>query len=235
MTAGEILARLEPLGAESYRKVLRNHGVRDPVYGVKVSDLKVILKATGTDYRLALGLYDTGVYDAMYLAGLMADDARMTRANLKSWVGRAYCPPLSEVTVPWVAASGRYGWDLGREWLDAGAEGTAAAGWCTLGSFVSITADDALDLPALDALLTRVRDTLPAQPDRVRSAMNGFVIGVGCYVAALTAKAVETAVAVGPVTIDAGNTACKVPSAAETIAKVNARGTLGTKRKTAKC
>ncbi len=65
MTADEILARLEPLGAASYRKVLRDHGVCDPVYGVKISELKVILKETGTDYRLALDLYDTGVYDAM--------------------------------------------------------------------------------------------------------------------------------------------------------------------------
>ncbi len=68
-------------------------------------------------------------------------------------------------------------------------------------------------------------------------AVNSILVihPAGCYVTGPTAKAVETAVAVGPVTIDVGNTACKVPSAADQIAKVTARGTLGTKRKTAKC
>ena len=61
--------------------------------------------------------------------------------------------------------------------------------------------------------------------------MNSILVihPAGCYVAALTATAV------GPVMIDVGNTACKVPSAVEASAEVKARGTLGTKRKTAKC
>lgn len=235
MTAVEILQRLEPLGTEPYRKVLRRHGVKDPVYGVKLSDVKQILKETGTDYKLAIDLYATGVYDAMYLAGLMADDAKMTRVDLRRWVRQAYCPPLSESTVPWVAAMGRYGWDLGREWLVAPAEGTAAAGWMTLACLVGVTPDAKLDLPALEALLDCIPGTIADQPDRVRYAMNGFVIAVGCAVAPLTAKAVETAAALGTVTVDAGDTACKVPSAAAAIAKVQARGAVGKKRKTAKC
>jgi 3-methyladenine DNA glycosylase AlkD len=79
MTAKEILSELKSLGSASIRKVLLNHGIREPVYGVKVSDLQVIRKRIKKDYQLALDLYGTGVYDAMYLAGLIADDARMTR------------------------------------------------------------------------------------------------------------------------------------------------------------
>ena len=36
----------------------------------------VFQKRIKMDYQLALDLYETGNYDAMYLAGLIADDAR---------------------------------------------------------------------------------------------------------------------------------------------------------------
>ena len=40
---------------------------------------------------------------------------------------------------------------------------------------------------------------------------------------------------VGAVTVDVGDTACKVPDAATYIKKVGARGSIGKKRKTVKC
>ena len=63
----------------------------------------------------------------------------------------------------------------------------------------------------------------------------GFVISLGSYVRDLTDLAVETAGRIGRVTVDMGNTACKVPSAAEYIEKVRKRGSIGKKRKTARC
>ena len=65
--------------------------------------------------------------------------------------------------------------------------------------------------------------------------MNGFVIAVGCYVKPLTDRAIATGAKLGTVKVDMGGTACKVPSVAESIQKIRARGTLGKKRKSAKC
>ena len=84
MTAKEIVEELRTLGAESIKKVLRNHGVQEPFFGVKIGDMKKIQKRIKKDYQLALDLYDTGNYDAMYLAGLVADDARMTKKRSQS-------------------------------------------------------------------------------------------------------------------------------------------------------
>lgn len=235
MTAADIIDELRPLGAESYKKVMRNHGVPEPFFGVKIEHLKKIQKRIKADYQLALDLYDTGIYDAMYLAGLIADDAKMTKKDLRHWLKTATCGALCEYTVPWVAAGGKHGWALALEWIDAKSENAAAAGWSTLSSIVSITADDDLDLPELIKLLKRVQKTIHSQPDRARYAMNCFVIAVGCYVPALTDMAIQTAAAVGPVTVDMGATACKVPDAAAYIRMVQARGTLGKKRKSAKC
>src|SRR5882724_10287276 len=133
MTAKEILAELKPLGSDGYKRVIFNHGVKEPCFGVKISELQKIAKRVKVDYQLALDLYDTGNYDAMYLAGLIADDARMTKKDLTRWVAQAYCKPLTGATVPWVAAGSPHGWEIALEWIDSKTSTTVAAGWATLG------------------------------------------------------------------------------------------------------
>src|SRR5260370_31423367 len=118
MNATAIVDELKPLGKESYKKVLLNHGVKEPFFGVKIEDLKKIQKRIKKDYQLALDLYDTGISDAMYFAGLIADDGKMTKKDLQRWVEKAYFPLMSECTVPWVAAEGRYGLELAFKWIE---------------------------------------------------------------------------------------------------------------------
>jgi 3-methyladenine DNA glycosylase AlkD len=235
MTAEEIVEQLRLLGKDTYKKVLLNHGVKEPVFGVKIEDLKKIQKRAKKDYQLALDLYETGIYDAMYLAGLVADDPKMKKEDLREWAEKANCAMLSEYTVPWVAAESQHGRELALEWIESRQESVAAAGWATLSGLVAIKDDAELDLAELKRLLQRVQKTIHQQPDRVRYVMNSFVISVGSYVQSLTDIALATATKIGPVSVDVGGTACKVPSAPEYIRKVRERGSIGKKRKTTKC
>lgn len=235
MTANDILEEIRPLGSESYKRVMRNHGVAEPFFGVKIGDLQKIVRRIKKNHPLALALYETGNYDAMYLAGLIADDAQMTKPDLRRWVNAAYCPGLYGTTVPWVAAGSLHGWALGSEWIHSKTARIAAAGWATLASLVSVKDDDQLDVPALGQLLQHVQKTIHEAPDRVRYQMNAFVIAAGCYVPPLTDGAIQAAEKIGSVTVDMGNTACRVPFAPDSIRKVQQRGTIGKKRQTAKC
>jgi 3-methyladenine DNA glycosylase AlkD len=235
MTPAEIVAELKPLGKEGYKRVLLNHGVQEPCFGVKIEDLKKIQKRIKKDYQLALSLYDTGVYDAMYLAGLIADDLRMTKGDLQRWIAKANCAMLSEYTVPWVAAESKHGRELALAWIESKQEAVSAAGWATLSNLVAIKDDAELDLAQLKQLLLRVQKTIHQQPNRVRYVMNAFVIAIGNYVQALTDVALQTAEKVGEVSVDMNGTACKVPYAPKYIQKIQERGTIGKKRKTAKC
>lgn len=234
-TAKEILNELRPLGSDGYKRILFNHGVKEPCFGVKVSDLKVIQKRIKKDYRLALDLYDTGNYDAMYLAGLIADDARMTREDLNRWVKRTNGGGTTGATVPWVAAGSPHGWELANEWIDSADPAIAAAGWSTLSSILSITPDDQLDIPVLKKLLKRVEREIKSAHDQVRYAMNGFVIALGGYVAPLTDLAIETGEKIGAVKAHLGNNACETPFSPDYIRKMQTRGNIGKKRKSAKC
>ncbi len=224
MTAKEIVDELRTLGAESIKKVLRNHGVQEPFFGVKIGDMKKIQKRIKKNYQLALDLYDTGNYDAMYLAGLVADDAKMTKKDLNHWVKMANGGALASATVPWVAAGSNHGYEIALEWIESEKENVAVAGWATLSSLVAMKDDADLDQAGLKRLLERVEKTIHQQPDYVRKAMNGFLIALGTYVEGLSDLAVQAATKIGQVSVDMGNTACKVPDALEYINKAKVEG-----------
>jgi hypothetical protein len=160
-TAKDVVKELNKLGSEGYRSVLRRHGAKDPLFGVKISELKKIQKRIKCDHQLALELYAAGIYDAMYLAGLIVDDHQMSKSDLQRWVEQANCAAISESTVACAAA----------------------AGWATLNCVIALTA----------------------------------------------------AKRIGTITLDMGDTACKVPSAVEHINKAKLRSAIGKKRKTVKC
>jgi hypothetical protein len=236
MTAKEILEEMKPQGRESYKRVLiNNHGVKEPCFGVAIGELKKFQKRIKQDYRLALDLYDTGNYDAMYLAGLIADDARMTKQDLQRWADKAYAGCLSGTTVPSVAAGGPHGRAMALKWIESPKPLVASAGWATWSSLVSVKPDAELDLPELKRLLQRVQKEIHPAPDAVRYHMNNFVIAVGCFVAPLTELALEVATRIGPVSADLGNNSCQIPFAPDYIRKVQQRGSIGKKRKSAKC
>ena len=230
-----IVEELRGLGKQSYKNVIMKHGVREPVFGTSIEEMKKIVKREGKDYNLALELYDTGIYDAQYLAGLIADDMRMTKDDLQKWVKSANCGAIGEFAVAWVASESAHGWELGLEWIESQDEDIASAGWSTLGSLVGIKPDSELDIPALEKLVERVESTIHQQPNRVRYTMNSFVIAVGTYVPALTERVKRAGEKIGVVMVDMGKTACKVPGIVDYVGKVEARGAIGKKRKTAKC
>ena len=235
MTTQEVMQELEKYGNENTTRIFRKHGANIPLFGVKVGDMKKIQKKIKKDHELSLSLYDTGNGDAMYFAGLIADESKITKRDLKKWVRNANWYMISEYTVAWIAAESRYGWELALEWIESDKDHISAAGWSTLGSLMSIMEDDDLDVKHLSKLLTRVGRDIHKAPNRTRYTMNNFVIAAGGYVHALTKRAKEIADKIGKVQCDMGETACKVPLAGEYIAKIEKAGRIGKKRKMARC
>lgn len=235
MTLNDIMQQLQQFGNENTKKVLVKHGAHEPFYGVKVEDLKKIQKKIKSDYPLSLELFNTGNSDAMYLAGLIADPAKMTRDDLNHWVEKAYWYMLSEFTVAWVASESRYGLELALKWIDSDKENIASAGWSTLASIASIKNDNEIDKKLYNQLLERISGTLHTEKNFVRRSMNNFVITVGGYCSHLSADAIYIASKIGKVKVDMGGTACKIPDATMYIQKMHARKMLGKKRKSARC
>lgn len=233
MDLSEVLKELASYGDERTKNTLLKHGAKEPFFGVKVSDLKKILKKTKKNHELSLELYETGNSDAMYLAGLMADEKQISKNELNHWVDGAYWYYLSEYAVPWVAAETNYGFELGLEWIRSHEETKASAGWSTLSNYASI--NESLDIETYGSLLNEVLENIDTAPNRVKYTMNGFVIAIGTYVPELNEKAKEIAKKIGKVNVYVGETSCKVPLAIDYIKKVEAKNSIGKKRKKARC
>jgi 3-methyladenine DNA glycosylase AlkD len=234
MTAEEIVAELKKLGTAQTKKTWMTHGAQEPCFGVKIGDMKKIQKRIKMDYRLALALYDTGIADAMYLAGLIADDAKMTKKDLQKWIETANSPWVAEFSVPWVASASPHGREMALKWIESSDEVIAAAGWQTYSSLVAIKEDQDLDLAEIKSFLKRVAKSIHEQPDRVKYVMNSFVIAVACHVKPLHKLALDTATRIGKVDVELIGD-CKIPFAPDHIKKFEARSEIGKKRKSPKC
>lgn len=235
MTLDETMQALEAKASATTKNTLLRHGAKEPLFGVRIGDMKPIVKQIKADQELALQLYATGNSDAMYLAGLVADGRKMTRAQVERWAEGATWHMISGTIVPWVAAEHPEGMDMALQWIESPKETLAVAGWGTLCNLVTTTPDEKLPVRQLEALLKRIVKTPKSSPDNVRYAMNNFVICCGTYVAPLADKAVETARKLGKVEVDVGDTACQVPDAESYILKSRRGAPIAPKRKTTRC
>ena len=232
-----IMASLKSKGSEKTRKIYARHGMApERVFGVSVADLKVIAKSIKGRQELACHLYANGTMDAMYLAGMIADGSKMTRAQLNAWAENAAgLQMISEYTVPWVAVEHPEAREVALAWMKSGREHVATSGWCTYAGIVALQPDDKLDLAEIEKLLGTIAKEIHDAPNRVRYTMNGFAIAVGSYVKSLTPQAKKVARQIGAVQVEMGDTACKVPLALASIEKAEAAGRAGQKRKTIRC
>lgn len=235
MNIQEIMNKLAELSSEQTKKTFMNHGASGNLYGVKIGDLKKLVKHVKKDHELALALYDTGNFDAMYLAGLSIDPKLLTKETLQKWVGNADWYMLAEYTVAGVAAESQYALELAREWMESEEDMIAVAGWSTYANYLSITPDEKLDLEEIRVLLQKAKTTIHQEKNRVRYCINGFVISVGAYIMDLHDEAMKVAETIGKVQVNMGNTACKVPLAVSYIEKIASRNKIGVKRKTCIC
>jgi 3-methyladenine DNA glycosylase AlkD len=236
MTSKEVLAELKKAGSEQVKKIFLKHGAKEPFWGVKVEDMKKIQKKIKENkQKVAYELFESGVSDAQYLAALVADGSQMTVKELQHWVENAAWSQVSEYSVPWVASENKEGFTLALKWIDSKKESIASSGWCAMSAIISVWPDEDLDIKALMKLLSRVEKEIHKAPNRVKYCMNGFVIAVGCYVESLSVNAFATARKIGEVYVDMGGTSCQVPFAPMYIQKVVDKGSLGKKKKMAKC
>src|ERR1700709_553151 len=103
-TVATILADLRSRATEQTRRTYIRHGhPADQTLGVSSADMKLIAKTIKKQQALACELYDTGIFEARYLAGRVADGAQLTTKQLHKWAAAAAnMPMVSEFTIPWV-------------------------------------------------------------------------------------------------------------------------------------
>jgi 3-methyladenine DNA glycosylase AlkD len=235
MTLDDVMHELAAKASAATKKTYQRHGAPEPLFGVRIGDLKPLQKKLKGQQDLAIELYATKNSDAMYLAGLIADGSKMSRKQLDKWAAGATWHMIAGCTVAWVAAEHPQAVEIACKWIDSPREMTATAGWATLAAVAATVPDTDLPLEVFRQLLDRAAMTLKTAPNRVRYAMNNFIISCGTYVAPLGEQAIATARCIGVVEVDMGKTDCQVPDAESYILKSRRGAPVAPKRKTVRC
>ena len=179
MTLAEVMTQLEAFSNPSTKKVLMRHGAKEPFFGVKVADLKKIIKKIKKDHDLALALYDTGNSDAMYLAALISDESKMSKAEIQKWAEEAYWYYLSEYSIAWVAAESPYAEELANEWIASDYLNLITSGWATWSNILILRPDEEIDLARIRALMKLAEQDIHVGENRINYVKNGFILAAG--------------------------------------------------------
>ena len=232
-----IMRELESLGTAQTRKTYMNHGGKEPIFGVTAGDMNKLIKKhkLKNNHKLALELFATGNYDAMYLAGLIADSGTMTKETVMLWLSQAYCWMIAEYVVGSVASETPFAMELIRELIQSEKELYASSGYSVLSFYVAFAPDQDIDKTEIRSFLERIECEIHASPNRVRYQMNGAVWAIGTSVPDLFDEAFAIGERIGKVTVDLDTSACKVPSITEKLTKAKEQNRVGFKRKTSRC
>lgn len=195
MTASvdHILAALAALATPRMKKYYLAQGVREPVYGAPTGAMKPIARPINGNQPIAETLYATGIFDAMYLAGMICAVETMTPADFRRWMDQAYCAFIAEAVVAVSLAETAFAQPLAAEFMASPSEAIAAGGWSCYEWLLGARPDHEFTPATIQALLDAVPVTIASQPRAVQSAMQRVVVAVGVSYRPLHAEALHTA------------------------------------------
>lgn len=230
-----VMQELKALGKERTKKIYVSNGAHEPLFGVATGEMKPIAKKIKKNQPLAEQLYATGNYDAMYFAGVIADPKAMTEADFERWIDAAYFYMLSDYVVAVTLAETDIAQEVADKWIASDEELKMSAGWSCYCWLLGNRPDVEFSESKLANMLEIVRNTIHDSPERTKYAMNNFIYTVGVSYLPLHNKAVETAMAVGPVEVNRDKPKSKFLLASDNIQKTLDKGKIGFKRKYVRC
>lgn len=236
MELDTVMQELEALGKERLKKMYMSNGAREPLFGVATGEMKPLFRKIKINQPLAEQLYATGNYDAMYFAGIIADPKAMTAADFDRWIDSAYFYMLSDFVVAVTLAEAPIAQDVADAWIASDDELKRSAGWNCYCWLIGNRPDGEFSKQRLEGLLKLAAESIREAPERAKYAMNQFIYTVGISYLPLHDKAMETALALGPVEVVAASKGkSKYLNAADTIRKAVDKSQLGFKRKHVRC
>ncbi|MEC3460227.1 DNA alkylation repair protein [Bacillus thuringiensis] len=206
----EVMQQLEKYGTEQNRKTYKNHGAKEPLFGVSFANLKLLKKKLKKDHDLAVELWETKNMDAMTLATYILDPKKITTEQLNSWVQDVdyYC--LMDLLMTSICTS-PIAIERMEEWTKFNDEWIGRAGWSLLANIA--IKNKALHDYFFSPYLEEIKENIHNEKNRKKEAMNSALIAIGIRNEDLERQTIGIAREIGKVEVDHGATSCKTPDA----------------------
>lgn len=232
MNKETVLKELEAMATPRLKRQYEGNGAKEPVWGVATGKMKPLAKAIGTDQGLADQLYETGNYDAMYFAGIIADPETV---DYEKWVDAAYFYMLSDYVVAVTLAECSKGEEIAQKWINSKEELRRSAGWSCYCWMLGNRKDETFQQETISRLLEQAKKEIHEAPERAKAAMNLFISTVGISYWPLHEKALSIAKEIGTTIIAREKKKPLELNALAAIEKEMERGKIGFKRKYVRC
>lgn len=148
MNLQQVIKKLEALAnPEKIALKKRKFGITaEKSLGVYHSDLKALAKEIGPDNKLALDLYDTGIYEARLLCSKIYDPNCITEIQMERWVADFENWEICDSFCMGFFAKSSYALAKANEWSEAESEFVKRAGFVIMAAygFVDKTADNSV-------------------------------------------------------------------------------------------
>jgi hypothetical protein len=235
MDVAQIFAEFETLKTDRQRKYYLSQGAQEPVLGVPTGAMKPIAKQVKNNQAIAEELYATGNFDAMYLAGMIANTKIMTKDDFRRWLKSANFWMISDFIIAVSLSETPYAQELADEWIAGSGDYEMSAGWSCYEWLVGRLKDESFERTKLAGMLARIEQTYLTMPDRTQQSMRRFIVALAISYIPLHEEAKQTAAVIDAQiqTLPADQHLKR--SVAEDIVHVLSMSRLGFKRKYVRC
>jgi 3-methyladenine DNA glycosylase AlkD len=213
-----IMKELKKMGTAQNRKIYKRHGSGDNLFGVSFGNLRKMGKRIKTNHELAKKLWSTKNTDAMTLATMIADPAKMKKSDLEMWVKDIDYYVLSDEFAKSLVAKSPYAEELMEKWINSKREYVGRTGWTIL-ALKAMDKDFDYTNSYFKDYLQRIKRDIHGSKNRTKQAMNSTLISIGIRNKGLREVSLEIADKIGKVDVDVGETYCKIPNARQYIEK----------------
>ena len=192
MNCNQVIKKLKSLANPDYLAGMAHFVVNtERAWGVSAGRMRKLAKEIGTDHKLALELWETGIHEARVIATLIDDPKQVTKSQMNKWVRQidnwgvcdACCGVLFDKTP--------FAWSKAIEWSERKGEFVKRAGFVLMAALAihDKKAPDKKFLPFFDIIKRHADD----ERNFVKKAVNWALRQIGKRNVVLNKKAVVVA------------------------------------------
>lgn len=229
----KVMAELAELGTDQTKKTLMKHGASEPLFGVRIGDMKKeLVKKYRGNKSLAIDLIKTGNSDAQYLGGLIMPVKTITSKEISDLYPFFKWFAMNEAILAPLAVDSGNGVILAEEWLGSDDSKMYQTGVITLAKTISVIPDNQLPMVLIDGIVTKISTDFKLVDTSLQSSYNNFLIALGCHTEIYHEEACHL---LSVLDIDFEQPGCRLPNGLIKIAKLKKQAKIGNKRKKAMC
>jgi len=190
MNYDEAIKNLKKLGSEKYKAGMERFQLPTKnAFGVPMPEIRRFAKDIGTDHKLALKLYRSGILEARILASIIADPVKATDAQIDAWTNGFDSWGVCDQVCDNFISHTRYAWKKINQYSRRPQEFVKRAAF-SLAAILAVhdkKAEDRKFIKLLDIIKREAKD----ERNFVKKAVNWALRNIGKRNSALNARAIR--------------------------------------------